>query len=143
MAAQKKYPDELRERAVRMVLEIRERDGRGPGRTAAGWAFPGVGQAASPGSRPPHQCTGAAKRAGRLPAGIVRPSSLTMSVVVRTESYSRAAVIALSPLRGAVLDAKPDGSCLAEFAFAPQTADTDGDFVQAVLTKGQYEIIRA
>jgi transposase-like protein len=29
MAAQKKYPDELRERAVRMVLEIRERDGRG------------------------------------------------------------------------------------------------------------------
>ena len=25
MAAQKKYPDELRERAVKMVLEIRER----------------------------------------------------------------------------------------------------------------------
>ena len=31
MAAQKKYPDELRERAVRMVLEIRERDGKGQG----------------------------------------------------------------------------------------------------------------
>jgi len=31
MAAQRKYPDELRERAVRMVLEIRERDGRGRG----------------------------------------------------------------------------------------------------------------
>jgi hypothetical protein len=46
-------------------------------------------------------------------------------------------------MRGAVLDAKPDGTCLAEFAFAPQTADTDGDFVQAVLTEGQYEIIRA
>ena len=29
MAAQKKYPDELRERAVKMVLEIRERDGKG------------------------------------------------------------------------------------------------------------------
>jgi transposase-like protein len=27
MAAQRKYPDELRERAVKMVLEIRERDG--------------------------------------------------------------------------------------------------------------------
>jgi hypothetical protein len=46
-------------------------------------------------------------------------------------------------IRGAVIDAKPDGSCLAEFAFTSQTADTDGDFVQAVLTKGQYEIIRA
>jgi hypothetical protein len=34
MAAQKKYPDELRERAVRMVLEIRERDGKGQGEPA-------------------------------------------------------------------------------------------------------------
>jgi len=33
MAAQKKYPDELRERAARMVLEIRERDGKGHGRS--------------------------------------------------------------------------------------------------------------
>lgn len=45
-------------------------------------------------------------------------------------------------MEGAVLDAKPDGSILAEFAFAPQTADSDGDFVQGVLTAGQYEIIR-
>jgi transposase len=29
MPAQRKYPDELRERAVRMVLEIRARDGKG------------------------------------------------------------------------------------------------------------------
>ena len=29
MAAQRKYPDELRERAVKMVFEIRERDGKG------------------------------------------------------------------------------------------------------------------
>jgi transposase len=34
MAAQKKYPDELRERAVRMVQEIRERDGKGQGELA-------------------------------------------------------------------------------------------------------------
>jgi transposase len=34
MAAQKKYPDELRERAVRMVLEIREREGKGQGELA-------------------------------------------------------------------------------------------------------------
>jgi hypothetical protein len=27
MAAQKKYPDELRERAVRMLFEVREREG--------------------------------------------------------------------------------------------------------------------
>jgi transposase len=34
MAAQKKYPDELRERAVRMVVEIREREGKGRGELA-------------------------------------------------------------------------------------------------------------
>jgi hypothetical protein len=44
-------------------------------------------------------------------------------------------------MRGAVLDARPDGSILAEFAFSPQTADSDGDFVQGVLTAGQYEVI--
>jgi len=32
MEAQRKYPDELRERAVRLVLEIRERDGKGAGK---------------------------------------------------------------------------------------------------------------
>ena len=31
MVAQRKYPDELRERAVGMVLEIRKRDGKGRG----------------------------------------------------------------------------------------------------------------
>jgi transposase len=34
MAAQRKYPDELRGRAVKMVLEIRERDGKGQGELA-------------------------------------------------------------------------------------------------------------
>ena len=34
MAAQRKYPDELRERAVKMVFEIRERDGKGHGEIA-------------------------------------------------------------------------------------------------------------
>lgn len=34
MVAQKKYPDELRERAVKMVLEVRERDGSGHGEIA-------------------------------------------------------------------------------------------------------------
>ena len=34
MAAQRKYPEELRERAVKMVLEIRERDGKGRGELA-------------------------------------------------------------------------------------------------------------
>jgi transposase len=34
VAAQKKYPDELRERAVKMVLEIREREGSGRGEIA-------------------------------------------------------------------------------------------------------------
>jgi hypothetical protein len=44
-------------------------------------------------------------------------------------------------MEGVVLEAKPDGTCLVELAFAPQTADQDGDFVQAVLSEGQYEII--
>jgi hypothetical protein len=29
MAAQRKYPEELRERAVKMLSEVREREGRG------------------------------------------------------------------------------------------------------------------
>jgi hypothetical protein len=42
---------------------------------------------------------------------------------------------------GVVLEAKPDGPCLVELAFTPQTADNDGDFVLAELAEGQYEII--
>jgi transposase len=34
MVAQKRYPDELRDRAVKMVLETRERDGKGHGEIA-------------------------------------------------------------------------------------------------------------
>ena len=34
MAAQRKYPEELRDRAVKMVSEIRERDGKGYGELA-------------------------------------------------------------------------------------------------------------
>ena len=34
MPAQRKYPDELRERAVKMVLEIRQREGKGHGELA-------------------------------------------------------------------------------------------------------------
>ena len=34
MPAQRKYPEELRERAVKMVLEIRAREGKGRGELA-------------------------------------------------------------------------------------------------------------
>ena len=34
MVAQRKYPEELRERAVKMVFEIREQDGKGHGELA-------------------------------------------------------------------------------------------------------------
>ena len=34
MAVQKKYPDELCERAVKMIFEIREREGKGHGELA-------------------------------------------------------------------------------------------------------------
>jgi hypothetical protein len=40
MVAPKKYPDELR--AVKMVLEIRERDGKGQGATAIQARIPTV-----------------------------------------------------------------------------------------------------
>jgi hypothetical protein len=46
-------------------------------------------------------------------------------------------------MRGAVLETWPDGSILVDFAFTPQTADNNGDFVQGILIEGQYEIIRA
>jgi hypothetical protein len=44
-------------------------------------------------------------------------------------------------MEGAVLEVMSDGTCLVELAFRPQTADQDGDFVQAVLAEGLYEII--
>lgn len=44
-------------------------------------------------------------------------------------------------MRGAVLEVMPDGTCLVKLAIRPQTAYQDGDFVQVVLTQGQYEII--
>jgi hypothetical protein len=44
-------------------------------------------------------------------------------------------------MEGVILEAKPDGTCLVELTLTPQTADQDGDFVQAVLAEGQYEII--
>ena len=56
-----------------------------------------------------------------------------------TESIFDGQIIPVG-MKGTVLEARPDGSCLAEFAFAPQTADTDGDFVQGILTRDQYEI---
>jgi len=33
-------------------------------------------------------------------------------------------------MEGVVLAAKPDGTCLAEMAFTPQTADQDGDYAR-------------
>ena len=43
---------------------------------------------------------------------------------------------------GAALNARPGGLLLAGVALAPQTADDDGDFGQAVPGDGQYEVIR-
>jgi hypothetical protein len=42
MAAQKRYPDELRERAVKMVFEVRDGTGRGTGKSPGlpgSWMF--------------------------------------------------------------------------------------------------------
>jgi hypothetical protein len=43
MAAQRKYPDELHERAVKMVFEIRERDGK-PRSHSTAWCAVSVGR---------------------------------------------------------------------------------------------------
>jgi transposase len=66
MAAQRKYPDELRERAVKMVLEIRERDGKGHGELARVGRQPGVHpEACGPGSSR-RKLTAASGRVPRL-----------------------------------------------------------------------------
>jgi hypothetical protein len=44
-------------------------------------------------------------------------------------------------MEGVVLEARADGTCLAELALAPQTSGRDGDFVQAVLAEDQYQVI--
>lgn len=43
---------------------------------------------------------------------------------------------------GIVLETMPDGTCLVEVAFAAQTADSNGDFAQAMVAEDQYEIIQ-
>jgi transposase len=75
MPAQRKYPEELRERAVKMVLEIREQDGKGRGELARvgrqlgihpealrGWAR----QAEIDGGARPGTTTEEARRIGEL-----------------------------------------------------------------------------
>jgi hypothetical protein len=44
-------------------------------------------------------------------------------------------------MEGTVLEVMPDGTCLVELAFKPQTGDEPGDFVQAEVAEGQYVII--
>ena len=59
------------------------------------------------------------------------------------DALSGTPVTLAAGMKGTVLEARSDGSCLAEFAFAPQTADSDGDFVQGILTRDQYEVIES
>jgi hypothetical protein len=40
---------------------------------------------------------------------------------------------------GVVLDVYPDGTCYVEFTIKPQSADEDGDFLQAEVPAGQLE----
>jgi hypothetical protein len=41
---------------------------------------------------------------------------------------------------GVVLDVYTDGTCYVEFTLKPQTADEDGDFLQAEVSVSQLEI---
>jgi hypothetical protein len=42
--------------------------------------------------------------------------------------------------KGVVLDVYADGTCYIDFTLKPQTADEDGDFVQAEVPPGQLKI---
>jgi hypothetical protein len=44
---------------------------------------------------------------------------------------------------GTILEARPDGTCLAEVTLTPQTDGQEGDFAQIVLAQDEYEIIQA
>ena len=75
MPAQRKYPEELRERAVKMVFEVRERDGKGYGEIARVAAQLGVHrealrtwirQAEIDGGRRPGTTTGDKQRIAEL-----------------------------------------------------------------------------
>jgi hypothetical protein len=43
---------------------------------------------------------------------------------------------------GVVVDVYADGTCYVEFTLRPQTADEDGDFLQAEVPASQLEIAR-
>jgi transposase len=75
MPAQRKYPEELRERAVKMVLEIRDREGKGRGEIARVGRQLGVHpealrtwirQAEIDGGRRPGSTTGDSRRIAEL-----------------------------------------------------------------------------
>jgi len=72
MAAQKRYPDELRERAVKMVLEIREQDGKGHARLTTARAILASGPA---GRRPGSFLPAAARRRASRWTGKERPGA--------------------------------------------------------------------
>jgi transposase len=71
MPAQRKYPDELRERAVKMVLEIRAREGKGRSELSrVGRRSATFGSASA--SRRRRTTTGSRQRSGeRRPSGPV------------------------------------------------------------------------
>jgi hypothetical protein len=61
MPAQRKYPEELRERAVKMVFEVRDRGREGPGRDRPGGRQLGF---------TPRRCAGGSGRRRSTAAGI-------------------------------------------------------------------------
>lgn len=70
---------------------------------------------------------------------VARPYDLVRTTAAAGSLFDGRAVPA--GMEGVVLEAMPDGTCLVELAFSPQTASQDGDFVLAELTQGQYELI--
>jgi hypothetical protein len=87
MPAQRKYPDKLRERAVKMVLEIRQREGKGHGelaRVAASWVFT------------PRRCVGGSSRPRSTMARGRAPRPMISGV---SGSWNAKSVSSVAPMR--------------------------------------------
>ena len=88
----------------------------------------------------PARCCAVARRVRAAAGREAAVSEVRQRGSVRTTaavgSVSGERVIAAGT-RGTVLEARPDGTCLAVVAFAAQTADWDGGFAQAVRQAGQ------
>ena len=84
MPAQRKYPEELRERAVKMVFEVRDRDGK--------WTVLGILEDLIPGKMQ-------RRSAGKSSLNRTRPAAETCARTIRPQTADSLAVVRRARLR--------------------------------------------